>query len=185
MLRQVILNAAERFAKTRSIQLHQFLHPKTAAQASTALARVPLREHYLPDQYHCHEPRSLPDIARAVLQVMRSKACAAVISAIVRQKVRLKDSCLCVYTHRDYTVRHDLNREPPGFDVILDLTPRWDERACGHHSYVRDGQELVRVPAAFNTLAIVHRPEDVQKFVKYVNHHAGTDRRIVIEARFA
>lgn len=185
LLKRVLNTAAERFAAERSIQLHQFLLPEIPAKASKALSAVALRDHYLPDQYHCHEPKSLPETAKQLLRWLQSKECAAIVSAIVRGKVRCKETCLCVYTHRDYTVRHDLNREPPGFDVLLDLTPRWGVHACGHHSYVKDGEELVRISPAFNTLAIIHRPANVQKFVKYVNHHAGTGRRIVLEARFA
>jgi len=185
-LRQVLNAAAAKFNREKSIQLHQFLLPDTANRAGAALSRVPLREHYVPDQYHCHEPKTIPAIVKKLQRWLRSKEAAMLISTIVQKKVRFKESCLCVYTHRDYTLRHDKNKEPPGYDVILDLTPHWDTRACGHHSYVdRKGNELVRIPVAGNTLAIVHRTADVQKFVKYVNHHAGKDRRIVLEARFA
>jgi hypothetical protein len=185
-LARVLRAAAQQFAKEGSIQLGQFLLPEAFKKAALPLQKTAVREHYLPDQYRCHEPKTIPAAVKRLQRWLKTKEAAAIISAIVDDRVRCKESCLCVYAHRDYTVRHDKNIEPPGYDVLLDLTPRWNNRACGHHSYVNaDGNELVRIPVAGNTLAIIRRPAGVQKFVKYVNHFAGKDRRIVLEARFA
>jgi len=184
-LTSVLRAAAQRFAKEGSIQLGQFLPPE-AFRKALPLQKAALREHYLPDQYHCHEPKSVSAAVKQLQRWLKTKEAAAIISAIIDDRVRYKESCLCVYAHRDYTVRHDKNIEPPGYDVLLDLTPRWNARACGHHSYVdADGNELIRIPVAGNTLAIISRPNGVQKFVKYVNHFAGKDRRVVLEARFS
>lgn len=182
LLRSILDAAAERFAAGKSIQLQQFLLPNIAAKAS----RIgQLKEHYVPDQYRCREPNGIPVALRTLQNWLKSREAAALISFIIKKKVSFKESCICSYQHRDYTVRHDKNRELPGYDVLLDLTPSWNARACGHHSYVKNGEEIVRIPAMFNSLAIIHRPNNVQKFVKYVNHHAGKDKRIVLEARFA
>ncbi len=181
LLKRVLDSAAERFAAGKSIQLQQFLLPKIAKVRIGAL-----REHYVPDQYRRHEPRSVPAGIKKIQNWLKSKEAAALISFIVKRPVRFKESCVCVYQHSDYTVRHDQNRELPGYDILLDLTPRWTDRACGHHSYVDSkGNEIVRIPSLFNSLSIVHRPNKVQAFVKYVNHHAGREKRIVLEARFA
>ncbi len=184
-LKHVLLAAAQQFAKNKSIQLHQFLLPETYKKAALPLQRAALREHYLPDQYHCHELKTIPMVVKQLQRWLKSKEAATLVSTLVQKKVSFKESCLCVYVHKDYTLLHDKNKEPPGYDVIIDLTTHWDQRACGHHSYVRNGQELVRVSPDPNTLAIVHRPAPVMKFVKYVNYHAGKDRRIALEARFA
>jgi hypothetical protein len=182
-----LYDAAMRFAKERSIQLQQFLIPDVAKKLTAQLASAPLKEHYVPDQCRCHEPKKIPALAKQLWRVLETThEMRKIISTIVQEKVRFRDACLCVYEHGDYTVRHDKNREPPGYDVIIDLTPRWDSRACGHHSYVDSGgNERVKVPPMFNALSIVHRPAKLQKFVKYVNHCAGDDRRIVFEARYA
>lgn len=182
-----LYGAAMQFAKEKSIQLRQFLIPDLAKALSGQLAKAPLKEHYVPDQYRCHGPKSAPALAKQLQRVLaKTHEMRKIVSTIVQEKVRFKDACICIYKHGDYTVRHDKNREPPGYDVIIDLTPRWDGRACGHHSYVdAAGSERVKVPPMFNTLAIVHRPAKLHKFVKYVNHNAGDDRRIVLEARYA
>jgi len=185
-LTSTVRAAARQFAKEGSIQLRQFLLPDAYKKAALPLQKAALREQYLPDQYHCHEPKKISAAVKQLQRWLKTKEAATIISAVIQKKVRYKESCLCVYTHRDYTVRHDKNTEPPGYDVLLDLTPRWNNRACGHHSYVdADGNELVRIPVAGNTLAIISRPNGAQKFVKYVNHFAGKDRRVVLEARFA
>jgi hypothetical protein len=185
-LKHVLLAAARQFARENSIQLGQFLQPAFFKKANTVLMRAPVREHYVPDQYRCHEPKQLPAVVKELLAWLQSKECAALVSTIVKKTVKLKESCCCVYAHGDYTLLHDKNKELPGYDVILDLTPHWDRRACGHNSYVRDdGAEVVRIPSAGNTLSIVRRPKELQRFVKYVNHHAGKDGRAVLLARFA
>jgi hypothetical protein len=182
-----LYDAAMQFARGKSIQLQQFLIPDAAKALSVQLAKAPLKVHYVPDQYRRHEPKTIPTLAKQLRSVLSTThEMRNIISTIVQENVRFKDARLCVYKHGDYTVRHDKNREPPGYDVLIDLTPRWDARACGHHSYVDSmGNERVKVSPAFNTLSIVHRLAKLQKFVKYVNHNAGDDRRIVFETRYA
>lgn len=184
---RILYDAAKRFAQEGSIQLHQFLIPEAAQKIITALQRAPLALHEMPDRYRCHEPKAVPLPGKELQRVLATAhEIRKVISTIVGKPVRFQDACWCVYAHKDYTLLHDKNKEPPGYDVILDLTPRWDNRACGYHSYVDGkGSELVRVAPAANALTIVRRPKDVMKFVKYVNHHAGTDKRFVLGARFA
>ncbi len=186
LLKHVLTDAGAQFAREGSIQLRQFLIPDVARRLSAALSRATSRAHVIPDQYRCHEPNTLPRLARELQRVLaKTHEIRSIVSTIVQKPVRFRDACVCVYAHGDYTLLHDKNREPPGYDIILDLTPRWDPRSCGYHSYVKDGDELVRVEPSFNTLTIVRRPASVRRFVKYVNHHAGKDKRIVIEARFA
>lgn len=186
LLKSVLNDAAAAFARTGSIQLRNFLIPDVARALAKQLANIPLKQHYIPDQYRCHEPARIPALAKQLQRVLATThEMRAILSTIVQKKVAFKESCLCVYARGDYTLLHDKLKEPAGTDVIIDLTPHWDNRACGHHSYVDgNGNELVRVPAAFNTLTIVKRPANAMKFVKYVNHHAGKDKRFVLEARF-
>ncbi len=186
LLRSVLNDAAAAFARTGSIQLHNFLIPDVAQTLAKQLSNIPLKEHYVPDQYRCHEPAHIPALAKKLQRVLATThEVRDILSIITRKKVTYKESCLCAYVRGDYTLLHDKLKEPAGTDVIIDLTPRWDNRACGHHSYVDgNGNEIVRSSAAFNTLTIVRRPANAMKFVKYVNHHAGTDKRFVLEARF-
>lgn len=186
LLRSVLDSAAAAFARTGSIQLRNFLIPDVAQTLAKQLSAVPLKQHYVPDQYRCHEPARIPILAKKLQRVLATThEMRDIISAITKKKATFQESCLCAYTHGDYTLLHDKLKEPAGHDAIIDLTPHWDNRACGHHTYVdRNGNELVRASAAFNTLTIVKRPANVMKFVKYVNYHAGKDKRFVLEARF-
>jgi hypothetical protein len=186
-LRSVLQDAAAAFARTGSIQLHNFLIPDVAQTLAKQLSAVPLKQHYVPDQYRCHEPARIPALAKQLQRVLATThEMRDIISAIVQKKTAFKESCLCAYARGDYTLLHDKLKEPAGYDVIIDLTPHWDNRACGHHSYVDGkGNEIARVPVMPNALAIVRRPASVMKFVKYVNHHAREDKRIVLEARFS
>lgn len=184
LLKRVLNAAAARFAHEQNIQLQQFLLPVIAQRAVKSLQRDSLKFKSVPDQYQYHTFRPA-SVTKKIVELLRSQAFAHLLSFTVQKKVRLRSIVCRCYAHRDYTLLHDKNKELPGFDVLLDLTPRWDGRACGHHSYVHNGNELVRVDSAFNTLTIVRRPKNVLTFVKYANHHAGKDKRFVLEARFS
>jgi len=180
----VIDRAAIQFKKEKSIQLHQFLQFPVYKKASS-LTNAVLRQISIPDQFSYHTFKNTPKIAKLLMQIVKSQGFADFISAIVDKKVKVKHAAWRIYAHKDYTVRHDKNKEPQGFDVLLEITPKWRNNACGHHSFVKNGKELVRIPPVPNTLSIINRPASVQKFVKYVNHHANKDKHIVLEARFA
>lgn len=184
-LRHVLNAASEQFAREKSIQLCRFLLPEMFQKTINALQGAALRVASIPDRYHHHVFSRLPPIASRLERFLHSKQCAGVVSSIVQEKVGCKSAEWRVYAHRDYSLLHDKNKEPCGYDVILDLSQKWNVRACGHHSYVRNGEELVRVVPSPNTLAIVFRPAGVLRFVKYVNHLAGSDKRFVLQARFA
>jgi hypothetical protein len=186
LLKHTLYSAAEHFAKDGSIQLHQFLIPAMAEKVRAAVSRASLVQEYAPDRYSFHEPKSVP-IGKQLQNVLKAThEIKDIISTIVQKQVKYQDSCWRVYQHKDYTLLHDKNKEQPGYDVIIDLTPDWDNRACGYHSYVDgNGTELVRVQPAMNALTIVKRDKNTMRFVKYVNHRAGNGRRIVLQARFA
>lgn len=180
----VIDRVAIQFKKEKSIQLHQFLQFPVYKKASS-LTNATLKQISIPDQFSYHTFKNPPKTAKLLMQIVKSQGFADFISAIVDKKVKLKQANWRIYTHKDYTVRHDKNKEPPGFDVLLEITPKWHNNACGHHSFVKNGKELIRIPPQANTLSIINRPASVQKFVKYVNHHSNKDKRVVLEARFA
>lgn len=177
-------NIAVQFQKEKSIQLKEFLLPHIATRTLRSVRNAPLSLNSVAGQNQFHAFKKIPLPAKTLLQFVRSQRFAQFVSSIAQKKVACKTASWRVFAHGDYTLLHDKNREPPGIDVILDLTPSWDGRACGHHSYVENGKGLVRIPPGFNTLAIVQRPKSVMKFVKYVNHHAGRNKRFVLEARF-
>ena len=182
----VLKTAAKYFARENSIQLRQFLLPEAFAKAARALSNASLGELYVPDQYRWHAPKKIPESVSVLLSWLKSEEASKIISCVANRSIRCALVGISVLTQGDYSLLHDKLKEPPGYDVILDFTPRWDNRACGHHSYVDgNGNELARVPVMPNALAIVKRPAGVMKFVKYVNHYAGKDRRIVLEARYA
>jgi hypothetical protein len=183
----VLKTAAKYFARENSLQLQQFLIPDVAQELGNALSKAPLKAQSIPDRFAYHEFTRLPAIAKQVGKIFATThEIRKIISVITQKELTFEEAFWRAYTAGDYTLLHDENAAPPGYDVILDVTPRWDNRACGHHSYVDGrGNELARVPVVPNALAIIKKPATVLPFVKYVNHYAGKDRRIVLEARYA
>lgn len=79
---------------------------------------------------------------------------------------------------KDYTLLHDALVEKPGFDVIVDFTFDWNPDAGGAVRYVDGSGEFTTIACASNSLTIVRRNKNVQRFVQYVNHYAGMKRRM-------
>lgn len=183
--KHALVDASIQFAKERSIQLQNFLLPDVFAKASCDLSREKLDLLFVPDQERCQAPKRVPASSCLLLGWLKSKEAASLISTIVQKKVRCKIIGVLILVHGDYSLLHDKQKESPGYDVFIELTPHWDVRACGNHSYVKDGEELVRVVPVPNTFTIVHRPAGVQSFIKYVNHSAARDKRLILQARFA
>ncbi len=82
------------------------------------------------------------------------------------------------FSWKEYTVLHDTNVDKPGYDLIIDCTDDWDDSFGGSLIYVPGTGEYTSIPYRGNSLTIVQRKKGVQKFIKYVNTHAGKKKRI-------
>lgn len=108
---------------------------------------------------------------------------ASLASDIVRRKLSIRTAKLLALGASDYRIAHDAAREEPGIDIILDITPAWDQKWGGQVAYVDGSGDALVLPAAKNLLAIVERKKSIQRIVTYVNHHAGRKKRVFVLVR--
>ena len=80
----------------------------------------------------------------------------------------------------DYTLLNDGRTEKDGIDIIFDLTEQWDPSAGGVITYVDGTGDALKIHIKSNSLIIVRRQREMQRFVKYVNHNAGKKRRLFV-----
>jgi len=81
---------------------------------------------------------------------------------------------------KDYTLLHDLDMQKPGIDIIIDLAEDWQEKWGGSVYYVDGTGNFTKMPIKANTLILVKRTSGNNRFIKYVNHLAGTRKRSLL-----
>ena len=84
-----------------------------------------------------------------------------------------------MFMHRSYTLIHEETAKE-GIEFFFDLTPRWSDKFGGQITYLAyDGSKVV-TPQYPNTLILA---EGGRSYVKYVNHLAKSDGRLIIYGR--
>lgn len=76
------------------------------------------------------------------------------------------------YKIGDYKILSDGDNNKKGIELIIDLTPLWDDENGGYLIYTNGDGEFYEIPSSYGSLTIVEREKNLQYFVKYVNHYA-------------
>ncbi len=76
------------------------------------------------------------------------------------------------YKIGDYKILSDEDNNKKGIELIIDLTPVWDDENGGYLIYTNGDGEFYEIPSSYGSLTIVEREKNLQYFVKYVNHYA-------------
>ena len=76
------------------------------------------------------------------------------------------------YKIGDYKIMSDGDNNKKGIELIIDLTPVWDDENGGYLIYTNGDGEFYEIPSSYGSLTIVEREKNLQYFVKYVNHYA-------------
>ena len=76
------------------------------------------------------------------------------------------------YKIGDYKILSDDDNNKKGIELIIDLTPVWDDENGGYLIYTNGDGDFYEIPSSYGSLTIVERQKDLQYFVKYVNHYA-------------
>lgn len=76
------------------------------------------------------------------------------------------------YKIGDYKILSDEDNNKKGIELIIDLTPVWDDENGGYLIYTNGDGDFYEIPSSYGSLTIVERQKDLQYFVKYVNHYA-------------
>lgn len=111
-----------------------------------------------------------------------SKELSEFLSFITKKKIDQINFTTYLLTWKDYLILNDKYLEKPGTDVIVDLTDDWDSGWGGVVTYTNGRGTVYPIPSAANSLAIVERKKDLQKFMQYLNHYAKDKKRLLLIA---
>jgi len=130
--------------------------------------------------FHSYSSAHFPIILK---KIFSSPECADFITKIIGKKVTHSRAQIYYFSARDYTLLNDSYKEKAGFDIIFDFTRIWDSSAGGQIMYVNGTGDALKLPIQPNSLMIVRRQKNAQRFVKYVNHTSPKKKRVFLLMR--
>jgi len=156
-----------------SISLQQFFTDKTFKKLQLEIDNSKFNKETKLMEYK-FESTELPS---AIKEILNSKELIEFIESIIQKKIKKIDGKLYLFSHKDYALR--TQEEIDQYEFIIDFSD-WNEELGGSIIYVDEKGETFRLPSNENTVSIVHRTKKFDRFVKYVNHYAKEEARIII-----
>ena len=104
------------------------------------------------------------------------------LSSILKKRINNLSFHLLQFQHKDYIILHDKHKEKSGADVIIDMTSHWHESWGGVVIYTNKNNNYTQLSYAPNSITLIKKEKDTQKFVKYVNNLAGNRKRVLLIA---
>lgn len=102
------------------------------------------------------------------------------IREVIGNKLNLLKARIYFFSARDYTLLNDSHKEKAGIDILFEFTEKWDPSWGGQITFVNGTGDALKLPIQKNSLMIIRRQGNIQRFVKYVNHNAERKRRVFV-----
>ncbi len=157
-----------------SIQLHNFFTEQEYNKIKSLTASSQFQ--------HQKNPLLCSYSAASIKKELSSfiQAIPQIVSSIVKKNISLQNFKLLQFQHKDYTLLHDKNIEPSGYDIILDLTEHWQPDYGGNLIYTNGQGQVFTITSKPNTLSIIKRTKHFQKYIEYINHYAEKNKRYIL-----
>ena len=148
--------------------LYDFLDKNTLTELHTTAAGLNYTEHNIPNMRHLLSAVAVQKTQQA-WRADLEEFCATIGR-------RIHSDQFCKFSAGNYTLIEKVKTHT--ITLFIDLTPQWNESWGGsvHHAGT-DGSTIV--PLRYGAAAAISSTT-LAPFVKYVNHHAGTNSRIFL-----
>lgn len=124
------------------------------------------------------------DILRFV-EYFKSKEFIRFLEDIIDFSLQIKEFSVVCYGHKDFVLLNDISTQDDDcIEVIFDLSDEWNEAYGGTQTYTTKEEELLHLEPLFNSLTILYKPEDVMKYLKYINSRAKDKKILRVEMKF-
>lgn len=125
---------------------------------------------------HCFGKAALPAALREILE---SKEVLGFLESLLNKKIKKIAWNAYCFQWKDYWLLPEQS-EPAAHEVLFDLSGEWREDASGL-IVLRDAHgNFLKLPAGGNIVAVVERKKGLRRYVQYVNHYAGKQKRYLI-----
>lgn len=168
------LSSGFRENNPKGVQVQGFLEPECYLQALSEIGSAGFKKSEQRDTHSYFETK------HPALAFFSSKEFLSFASAVAGKRLAKAECSLRIFMAGSYTLLHD--KAQKGIEFFFDLTPEWNDEAGGAIVYLTVAGEKLAIPPSPNTLIIA---EAGRSYVKYVNHLAGDDGRLVVYGRLS
>ena len=155
----------------KGVQIQGFMDAESYKKFLAAIAKVNFRKAEIRDT-HSYFEADLP-----TLKFFSSNEFLSFADTITGKKLKLTNCSLKIFMAGCYTLMHDEAANKKGIEFYFDLTPQWNNKSGGAIVYLTKAGEKLAIPPSPNMLVLAGSGES---YVKYVNHLAGDDGRLVV-----
>ena len=159
----------------KGVQVQGFMDAESYKKFLAAIAKVNFKKAEIRDTHSYFEVES------SALKVFNNNEFLSFAAAITGKKLKLINCSLKIFMAGCYTLMHDEAANKKGIEFYFDLTPRWSDSSGGMIVYLTKAGEKLAIPPSPNMLIVA---ETGRSYVKYVNHLAGDDGRLVVYGIF-
>lgn len=156
--------------------LFDFLDKKVFASLRKEILSLSLSREEKP-MFHRY---SSSNLSSALQQKLFSREVISFLNMVLGRKIIVGRACVYSFSQKDYTLLNDSYTEKPGVDIIFDLTAGWVPAWGGTITYINGTGDALKLPSRQNSLILVRRQKNSQRFVKYVNHNAGKKKKVFV-----
>lgn len=119
-----------------------------------------------------------------LVEFFKSKEFLEYLEKITDFEIQFKSLKVKKYSHKDFTILHDNLKKEDLLEVYFDLTSNWKEEMGGTLTFTTREEEVFYLEPLCNALTILFKPEQVMKYLKYINNKAKENYILRIEAKY-
>ncbi len=154
----------------KGVQVQGFMEPESYKKFLAAVAKAKLKKSEVRDTHSYFEADS------PALKFFSSREFLAFAAAVTGKKIKKVTCSVRIFLKDCYTLMHD-EKKASGIELFFDMTPQWMQEWGGSTVYLTDSGEKLILPPSPNSLIIAVAGKS---YVKYVNHLAGNEGRLVV-----
>lgn len=164
-----LLQIKKIWQEKHSIMLANFFTEASYKKKEKEMKNAVYKRDCMPDQYSYATKKEK--------EFERNKELLQFLAQVLQKKTVRIVGEMVQFSWKDYTTLHDKNKEKPGIDIIIDLTPEWDDSYGGAVVYSDGKGGYTKVFTQKNSLLLVRREQGIQRYVQYVNNLSRGKKR--------
>lgn len=159
-----------------SIQLHNFFTEQEYKKINSIIKSSTFKHEKKPLLYSYSQASIKKELSPFLIEIQ------SITVAILSKKISFKTKSILQFQHKDYTLLNDKNIEPQAYDIIFDITTDWQDSYGGNLIYTNGHGTSFNIPSKANTLIIIKRTKEFNKYIEYINHYVKKKKRCLIIA---
>lgn len=179
--KEIFSQMQEFFESEGFIQLNDFLKNENLKEIVEKIKKSKLTEKYNPLIIRKKVLKKEDTFDVEILKLYEffsSKEFLEYIEDLTELELILDKINLNVYSQKDFILLNDKTEKNDCIEVIFDISDNWHENYGGFLTYTTKEEEIFYLEPTFNTLTILFKPEEIMRYLKYINC-LSEDKKII------